>query len=78
MSRGVVGGILSGSLALLADAGHMLTDASGPSLCAAGGSIFPSSPTVAPHFWLAKTHHTGGFVNAIALVVVPFSLSGKR
>ncbi len=32
----------------------------GPSLCAAGGSIFPSSPDCSPHFWLAKTHHTGG------------------
>ena len=35
----VIGGLLSGSLALLADAGHMLTDATGLVLALIGASL---------------------------------------
>ncbi len=40
----VVGGILSGSLALLADAGHMLTDAAALLFALLAVQFFPSSP----------------------------------
>ena len=42
------GGIISGSLALLADAGHMLTDAFAPRAMAAASGVFTPPPT--PHF----------------------------
>ncbi|WP_151995332.1 CDF family zinc transporter ZitB [Buttiauxella massiliensis] len=66
----VIGGVLSGSLALLADAGHMLTDAAAL-LVALLAVQFARRPP--------NTHHTFGwlrlttlaaFVNAIALVVI--------
>ena len=37
MAAEVIGGIVSGSLALLADAGHMLTDAASIAVKAGGG-----------------------------------------
>ncbi len=77
--RRVVGGILSGSLALLADAGHMLTDAAARfSLRCWRFRISVVPDAVAPHFWLARKLTTGGFVNAIALVVITLLVSGKR
>ena len=42
----VAGGLISGSLALLADAGHMLTDA---------------AAECATYLWLAAADHAGGF-----------------
>ena len=41
----VIGGLLSGSLALLADAGHMLTDATGLVLALIAASLAPGPPT---------------------------------
>src|SRR5665811_344371 len=42
----VIGGLISGSLALLADAGHLLTDAAGVSLAllAAAFALRPATP----------------------------------
>ena len=66
----VVGGIFSGSLALLADAGHMLTDAAAL-LFALLAVHFARRPPNARHTfgWLRLTT-LAAFVNAIALVLI--------
>ncbi|KAE9776697.1 cation diffusion facilitator family transporter, partial [Escherichia coli] len=66
----VIGGIISGSLALLADAGHMLTDAAAL-LFALLAVQFSRRPPNARHTfgWLRLTT-LAAFVNAIALVVI--------
>lgn len=66
----VIGGVLSGSLALLADAGHMLTDAAAL-LVALVAVNFARRPPNARHTfgWLRLTT-LAAFVNAIALVVI--------
>jgi cation diffusion facilitator family transporter len=66
----VVGGLISGSLALLADAGHMLTDAAAL-LFAILAVHFARRPPNARHTfgWLRLTT-LAAFVNAIALVLI--------
>ncbi|AFJ47731.1 CDF family zinc transporter ZitB [Shimwellia blattae] len=66
----VIGGLLSGSLALLADAGHMLTDAAAllMALVAVQFSRRPAS-TRRTFGWLRLTT-LAAFVNALALVVI--------
>ena len=66
----VIGGLLSGSLALLADAGHMLTDAAAL-LFALMAVHFARRPPNARHTfgWLRLTT-LAAFVNAIALVLI--------
>lgn len=66
----VIGGLLSGSLALLADAGHMLTDAAAL-LFALLAVYFSRRPPNARYTfgWLRLTT-LAAFVNAIALVAV--------
>ncbi|MFX4314839.1 cation diffusion facilitator family transporter, partial [Enterobacter sp. 63] len=66
----VIGGLVSGSLALLADAGHMLTDAAAL-LFALLAVQFARRPPNARHTfgWLRLTT-LAAFVNAIALVVI--------
>lgn len=66
----VVGGILSGSLALLADAGHMLTDAAalGLSLAAFRASRKPASPNYSYGFH--RFQMLAAFVNGAALIGV--------
>lgn len=66
----VIGGIISGSLALLADAGHMLTDAAAL-LFALLAVQFSRRPPNARHTfgWLRLTT-LAAFVNALALVVI--------
>lgn len=56
----VVGGFLSGSLALLVDAGHMLTDTAALLFRPTRRAIFTSSSHHSPHFRLAKTDHARG------------------
>ncbi|TCW16870.1 cobalt-zinc-cadmium efflux system protein [Raoultella sp. BIGb0138] len=65
-----IGGVLSGSLALLADAGHMLTD-SAALLFALLAVRFANRPPNTRHTfgWLRLTT-LAAFVNAIALVVI--------
>ena len=65
----VIGGLISGSLALLADAGHMLTDAA--ALLLPSAVQFARRPPNARHTfgWLRLTT-LAAFVNAIALVVI--------
>ncbi|GGD00196.1 cation diffusion facilitator family transporter [Aquisalinus flavus] len=67
----IVGGIISGSLALLADAGHMATDAGALLLAlsarwlaarTARSSVFP--------FGLRRAQVLAGFINALALIAL--------
>ena len=66
----VVGGLVSGSLALLADAGHMLTDAAalGLALIAARLTRRPSDPRRSYGYHRAQV--LAAFVNALALFAI--------
>ncbi len=55
----VVGGVLSGSLALLADAGHICPTCGGPSLCALLAVPVLRRPPAIPPRTAAKTHPGG-------------------
>ena len=70
MAVEVAGGILSGSLALLADAGHMLTDAGALALAwfAARLTLRPTNPRRSYGYHRAQV--LAAFVNAIALFVI--------
>ncbi|MEJ5944245.1 cation diffusion facilitator family transporter [Pseudokineococcus basanitobsidens] len=66
----VVGGLLSGSLALLADAGHMLTDASGIGL-ALVASVLAARPAGGRRsFGLARAEVLAAAANALLLLGV--------
>lgn len=66
----IIGGVLSGSLALLADAGHMLTDTAAL-LMALLALQFSRRPPNARHtFGLLRLTTLAAFVNAIALLVI--------
>lgn len=66
----VIGGILSGSLALLADATHMLTDALALGL-AASAQIFAMRPADSSlHFGYRRAQVLAAFVNGILLAVL--------
>ncbi|QOR38058.1 cation transporter [Billgrantia diversa] len=66
----VVGGILSGSLALLADAGHMLTDAASLTLAwfAARISARPADDRRSYGYYRVQT--LAAFVNGLALIAI--------
>jgi cobalt-zinc-cadmium efflux system protein len=65
-----VGGLWSGSLALLADAGHMVTD-SAALLFALAANIVARRPVSARHsFGLARVEVIAAFVNALAMLAV--------
>lgn len=66
----VVGGILSGSLALLADAAHMLSDAA--ALAVALGAIWLAErpPTLRRSFGYQRAEILAAFFNGLTLVVV--------
>ena len=66
----VVGGIMTGSLALLADAGHMLTDVAGLGLAlmAIRFAARPASPTRTYGFYRAEI--LAALTNAVLLIVV--------
>lgn len=66
----VIGGVLSGSLALLADATHMLTDALALGL-AASAQIFAMRPADSNlHFGYRRAQVLAAFVNGILLAVL--------
>lgn len=68
----VIGGVLSGSLALLADATHMLTDALALAL-AASAQIFAMRPADSNlHFGYRRAQVLAAFVNGILLAVLLF------
>lgn len=66
----VVGGLIAGSLALLADAAHMFTDAMALALAASAHwlSRRPASPTM--HFGYRRAQVIAAFVNGVALVAL--------
>lgn len=66
----VVGGLWAGSLALLADAGHMATDAAAL-LFALAASVIARRPASRQHsFGLARVEVIAAFVNALAMLLV--------
>lgn len=66
----VVGGFLSGSLALLADAGHMLTDTAALLFALLAVQFSRRPPTIRHTFGWLRLTTLAAFVNAIALVVI--------
>lgn len=64
----VVGALLSGSLALLADAGHVLTDAGGVAL-ALGAAVLAARPAAGRHtFGLARGEVLAAAINGLVLL----------
>jgi len=66
----VVGGVVSGSLALLADAGHMLTDVAALVLAIVVTGLAERPPTPRMTYGLLRAEVLGAFVNGATLMVV--------
>ena len=66
----VVGGLVSRSLALVADANHMLADVAALTLAYAATMLAGRAPTVRHTFGLARAEVLAAFVNAQLLLVV--------
>ena len=66
----VVGGLLSGSLALLADAGHMLTDTAALLMALLAVQFAQRKPNASHTFGWLRLTTLAAFVNAIALFVI--------
>ncbi|MFT4089581.1 MAG: cation diffusion facilitator family transporter [Asticcacaulis sp.] len=64
----VIGGVLSGSLALIADAGHMLTDAAALALAWAGFRFGRKASNARKTFGYMRFEVLAGFVNALTLL----------
>ena len=65
----LVGGWISGSLALLADAAHLFTDVAALTLAYAGVALSERAPTGRHTFGLARAEVLAAFVNAQLLLV---------
>jgi cobalt-zinc-cadmium efflux system protein len=65
----LVGGWISGSLALLADAAHLFTDVAALTLAYAGVALAERAPTGRHTFGLARAEVLAAFVNAQLLLV---------
>lgn len=70
MAVEVVGGVLSGSLALLADATHMLTDAFALGLAASAQIIARRPADVKRHFGYRRVQVLAAFVNGVLLSIL--------
>ncbi|RLM21127.1 zinc transporter ZitB [Brenneria alni] len=66
----VIGGLLSGSLALIADAGHMLTDAAALFVALLAVRFAQRKPTVHHTFGYLRLTTLAAFVNALTLVAI--------
>jgi cobalt-zinc-cadmium efflux system protein len=66
----VVGGLLSGSLALLADAGHMLTDATGLVLALIGANLGARAADARRTYGMQRAEVLAALSNALLLVAV--------
>ncbi|SJM33711.1 cation diffusion facilitator family transporter [Mesorhizobium delmotii] len=66
----IVGGLLSGSLALIADAGHMLTDAAALALAWAGFRFGRRIADKKRTFGYMRFEVLAGFVNAVSLLLL--------
>lgn len=65
-----VGGLISGSLALLADAGHMLTDFGALALAWTGFVLAKRPPSKRHHFGLERFQILTAFVNGLTLLAL--------
>lgn len=70
----VIGGLLSGSLALLADAGHMLADSAGLVLALIATSLAARPATTQRTFGLQRAEVLAALANAVLLVVIATSV----
>ncbi|MFS0705702.1 cation diffusion facilitator family transporter [Cellulomonas sp. 179-A 9B4 NHS] len=66
----VAGGLVSGSLALLADAGHMLTDASGLAIALVAASLAARPATTARTYGMQRAEVLAALVNGLLLAGV--------
>lgn len=66
----IAGGWLSGSLALLSDAGHMVTDALALGLALFAQTVAQRPPSERNSFGYARAEVLGAFVNAVFMLVV--------
>ena len=66
----VIGGLIAGSLALLADAGHMLTDSTGLILALIAASLATRAATARRTFGLQRAEVLAALGNALLLVAV--------
>jgi len=65
-----VGGFLAGSLALLSDAGHMVTDAAALALALFANAVGRRPPSRRASYGYARAEVLAAFVNAIAMLAV--------
>ncbi|MEM5516699.1 cation diffusion facilitator family transporter [Henriciella sp. AS95] len=70
MTAEVIGGLISGSLALLADAAHMLTDAGSLALAWVGFRLAARPADSKRSFGFARFKVLAAFVNGLALIVL--------
>ncbi len=70
MAAQVVGGVLAGSLALLADAGHMLTDAAGVTATLVAAALATRPATNARTFGMLRAEILAALGNALLLAGV--------
>ncbi|HKX16108.1 MAG TPA: cation diffusion facilitator family transporter, partial [Propionibacteriaceae bacterium] len=68
MTAEVIGGLIAGSLALLADAGHMLTDSTGLIMALIATSLATRGATVKRTFGLQRAEVLAALANALLLV----------
>jgi len=66
----VIGGLLSGSLALLADAGHMLTDTMALALAAAAFRVSRRPPNARLSYGYQRFQILAAFVNGLSLLLI--------
>jgi cobalt-zinc-cadmium efflux system protein len=66
----VAGGLLTGSLALLADAGHLLSDVGAIAIGLMAARLAARAPTPARTFGLQRSEVLGALINGILLVVI--------
>jgi cobalt-zinc-cadmium efflux system protein len=64
----VIGGLIAGSLALLADAGHMLTDSTGLIMALIAAALATRAATVRRTFGLQRAEVLAALANALLLV----------
>lgn len=70
----VIGGLLSGSLALLADAAHMLTDSAGLVIALIASILATRPPTKARTYGLQRAEILAALANGLLLVVLATSV----
>ncbi len=66
----VIGGLISGSLALLADAGHMLTDTMALGLAAVAFHVSKRAPDARLTFGYQRFQILAAFVNGLTLIII--------